>query len=339
MKVNGTLKRGLLLAGLVFFILLFLALKFTDSFSPSELKPQYLVFSFISALLILLCEALRFFSVSKILKGKNLSFREALAISFAGVFWARVTPGGAGGEPFQLYLMSKKGVNTGEGTAMIFVNAILSVTMRVILLLMIPFLLMLYSIPDVKLNLVSESLFLALIIGIVVLGILLYILFHPQIIILIGNYLLSRRFTIRILTIKRTKMYLDFIKIFIDDFQNLSKEWNQIDLLNIISAFFLIFGGWMLTALIPYFLLKSINIATSFPLIFILTIISRALTDFLPIPGSIGVQELSIATIFKTLVPFNFLWSFVFVWRILFYYLPLIITALVSYSLFFAEQS
>ena len=50
-------------------------------------------------------------------KYENFSFIEALKVAFVGVFFSAITPSSTGGQPMQLYLMSKKNISVGFGSA------------------------------------------------------------------------------------------------------------------------------------------------------------------------------------------------------------------------------
>ena len=50
-------------------------------------------------------------------KYKNFGFWEALKVSFVGVFFSAITPSSTGGQPMQLYLMAKKNISVGYGSA------------------------------------------------------------------------------------------------------------------------------------------------------------------------------------------------------------------------------
>ncbi len=50
-------------------------------------------------------------------KYKSFSFWEALKVAFVGVFFSAITPSSTGGQPMQLYLMAKKNLSVGFGSA------------------------------------------------------------------------------------------------------------------------------------------------------------------------------------------------------------------------------
>lgn len=50
-------------------------------------------------------------------KYKNFRFLDALKVSFVGVFFSAITPSSTGGQPMQLYLMAKKNISVGFGSA------------------------------------------------------------------------------------------------------------------------------------------------------------------------------------------------------------------------------
>lgn len=50
-------------------------------------------------------------------KYKDFSLVESLKVAFVGVFFSAITPSSTGGQPMQLYLMSKKNISVGFGSA------------------------------------------------------------------------------------------------------------------------------------------------------------------------------------------------------------------------------
>ena len=50
-------------------------------------------------------------------KYPNFSFFDAIKVSFVGVFFSAITPSSTGGQPMQLYLMAKKNISVGFGSA------------------------------------------------------------------------------------------------------------------------------------------------------------------------------------------------------------------------------
>lgn len=339
MKINGVLRRGFYVAVFAFMALLYLAVRFTESVVLKELSLKNLFLAVISGLSVLFCEGIRFYTTSRILKSKFISFIEAINISFVGMFFARLTPSGAGGEPFQIYLMSKRGVSSGEATAMILVNSVNSMVARVCLLIMVPIILLLYSSAGIEKALIGEALFLAFISGLIFISLLLYIFLHPQVITVTVQRIIKSFLRLRLLGTKRVESWLKSTEEFTEDFKKLSAKWNKKDWLFIIISFFLILLGWFFTALIPFHLLRGFKIPVTFPMVFLLTIIMRTTTDFIPMPGSVGVQEIGLIAFFKPMITTSYLWAFVFAWRVIFYYLPLILTSLVAVNNFLAVNT
>ncbi len=50
-------------------------------------------------------------------KYKSFGFWESLKVAFVGVFFSAITPSSTGGQPMQLYLMSKQNISVGYGSA------------------------------------------------------------------------------------------------------------------------------------------------------------------------------------------------------------------------------
>ena len=82
-----------------------------NSFNPWWILVAFAVFEFntiIDSIVTLIFVRSRY---------KNFKFIDALKVSFVGVFFSAITPSSTGGQPMQLYLMSKKNINVGFGSA------------------------------------------------------------------------------------------------------------------------------------------------------------------------------------------------------------------------------
>ena len=71
------------------------------------------------------------------MEGYKVSLNTATHFSFAGIYYANVTPGSSGGQPMQIYLMSQRsipaGVATSALTARYFFNQLTLVVMTLLL--------------------------------------------------------------------------------------------------------------------------------------------------------------------------------------------------------------
>lgn len=119
-KINGSLIFNLIVAALsIYFIYAFV---FTDGGLLDLLKsPSGINFAWIGvAILVFDCNIVLDGLVTLVyLRTQHPQFRfiDALKVACVGVFFGAVTPSNTGGQPMQLYLMSKMHVNVGFGSA------------------------------------------------------------------------------------------------------------------------------------------------------------------------------------------------------------------------------
>ena len=85
-------------------------------FSDLEINALYLIPAFLCFVAALLFETLKYHVLLKKLGGVS-SFKLAFETAVFGKYYDCVTPLGSGGQPFQIYHLSKSGVNTGASAA------------------------------------------------------------------------------------------------------------------------------------------------------------------------------------------------------------------------------
>lgn len=281
----------------------------------------YFLLALGASLGVVFFEVLRFFSITRIIKEVNLSVKESISISLSGIFFARITPGGAGGEPFQIYMMNKNGIKPGKGAAVLIINGIASMVSRLVLLSLLP-------VIAFRINLSVENISIALIFYFAGIILFLSILTYPHLISFGLNLMLTNYLAKRLFGEKWVKNTIGVLKQFFVDFRETSTQLKRRDWLFVSLTFTLIIFGWIMTVLVPFFVLKGLNYNPSIFLIFTYTLITRSLTDFIPTPGSTFVQEAGIALIFNQLVGDDSLWLFILMWRTMLFYLPLLVTGI-----------
>ncbi|MBT9164574.1 MAG: hypothetical protein DDT23_00576 [candidate division WS2 bacterium] len=312
---HSNFRKSLVLLGLVLIALIFFSVVHTPQAIINKINYFYFLLALGASSGVIFFEVLRFFSITRIIKEVNLSFKETIAISLSGIFFARITPGGAGGEPFQLYMMNKNGIKPGKGAAVLIINGITSMVSRLILLSLLP----------VFAFTIHLSIVIFYFAGIIL---SLFILTHPHLVSLALNLLLNNYWTKRLFGEKWVKNTIGVLIQFFADFRETSTQLKRRDWLFVSLTFTFIILGWIMTVLVPFFVLKGLSFNPPILLIFTYTLILRSLTDFIPTPGSTFVQEAGIALIFNQLVGEDSLWLFVLMWRIMLFYLPLLITGI-----------
>lgn len=118
------MKKGIImkLILILFLIILFIYLCFSDNGlidflkDPSRIDIGWILMAFFCQVInIILDSVLIYFFIHSI--DKKVKFRNAISCGLIGQFFCAVTPGSSGGQPMQVYVMSKKNIDTGTTTA------------------------------------------------------------------------------------------------------------------------------------------------------------------------------------------------------------------------------
>ncbi len=86
-----------------------------------SVDPYFIAICFICMILYYLFEA---FNANNLLRafGEKLSFFKSFNFSLIGAFYSAITPGGSGGEPMQVYYMSKDNVKVSHSTLALLIH-------------------------------------------------------------------------------------------------------------------------------------------------------------------------------------------------------------------------
>ncbi|MBT9144445.1 MAG: hypothetical protein DDT42_00286 [candidate division WS2 bacterium] len=318
---HSNFQKSLVLLFLVLIVLLIFSIMHTSRVIIDKVNYFYFLLALGASLGVIFFEVLRFISITRIIKEVILSVKNSIAISLSGIFFARITPAGVGGEPFKIYMMNKNGIKPGKGSAVLIVNGIVSLVSRLVLLSLLPVIVF-------RIHLPVENISMAMVFYFSGILLFLFILTHPHLINLTLNLLLSNYLVKRLFGEKWVKNTIGVVIQFFADFRETSAQLKRKDWLFVSLTFTFIISGWIMTVLVPFFVLKGLNFNPPFFLIFTYTLITRSLTDFIPTPGSAFVQEAGVALIFNQLVGEDSLWLFILMWRIMLFYLPLVITGI-----------
>lgn len=83
-----------------------------------SVKIEYLILALLSFLLYRIMEGLGFFYLFKCIN-KNLGLMTSISYSFIGYFFGQITPSGGGGQPGQIYYMTRDGVKLSEALSVL----------------------------------------------------------------------------------------------------------------------------------------------------------------------------------------------------------------------------
>lgn len=115
--------KKILINGGLFILIIFLTYKFVFSnlnfksifYHLSTFDSFYLMLAILAVFGMLAIETLIIKRNLKVL-GKNVRYRSCIKYTFAGNFFSAITPAATGGQPMQVYLMKKEGIETDKST-------------------------------------------------------------------------------------------------------------------------------------------------------------------------------------------------------------------------------
>jgi len=290
-----------------------------------ELDPRFLLLALLFHLSALCFWALRIQKMSKSL-GYSVGFRHCLNMVFANLLVAAITPSQAGGEPVRIHELYRADVSLGDATAIVIMERVLDG----IVLAVIgggAMLLLAGHWSNLRMD-IATPLILSwvLITGFVL--VFVYSVRKPEML----KSLLKRIsvwFTKR-WQAKRIDEFMENIDSEVDNFHNTlalfvgrakgGLFWG--------AGFTVLF--WTFEFLIASFLLMGLGQEPFFAESFVAQIII-AIVMMIPLtPGSSGIAELTASSIYGIFVPSSIVGVFVVLWRIILYYVNIIIGVLSS---------
>ena len=321
-KLKG--KLNIILLVLVTIIVLYISLK-DDFFEVIDgLKKLNIFWMIIAVILTIGYYYFRSLSLYTFVKKfKNIEFKKILKISFITQFFDGVTPSSSGGQPYQIYALSKENITIVDSTNIAIQNFIVYQIALILLGLVA-------VISNNYLNLFSNvgNIKKLILLGFIINVIVIIGLFSLAFMRKLNKMIVSLIIKIFGKLIKDKEKFIKDANEYIDKFH----DWALILLKNkkdFIKTIIYNFIGLALMYVIPLVILyglndyKSLNIYT--------TIISSAhvmlIGSFIPIPGASGGIEYAFTQFYGVFISDSTLTLVMLLWRTITYYLGVIIGA------------
>ncbi|MDY6964548.1 MAG: flippase-like domain-containing protein [Halobacteriota archaeon] len=278
--------------------------------SLANVKPQYLLLAIVFHLLAMVAWGMRI-KVMCGAVGSKISFLDSMKVIIPSLFAACITPSKFGGEPVRIYLLNKKGISYGDATAVVVGERLLD---AVFLGIAMPISLFIFK--DYY-NVVQLPVFIpAVIFFILLMSILIYIVTKPEKI---------KNFSSRFAHFLRLDRYIDRIRTEIDDFH--ASFWRfvregkrSLSVGMVLTALF-----WLLDLVIASLILIGLGLNAKWIASLAAQVIMAVFITIPLTPGSSGIAELGIASLYSVLMPASMLGVFTLTWRFVTYYINLII--------------
>jgi uncharacterized protein (TIRG00374 family) len=251
-------------------------------------------------------------------------YRDAFKSSMVGQFFSAITPFATGGQPMQIYLMSKQGVSPGISTAALIQRFLVyqtSITAYSALAILVQ---MNYFKETLSPVMWGFALFGFASQGFVILMLLLFS-FNRR----LTHGLLKLAFTLlaKLHIIKNPEERIEGLESQLSNFHESNKELFRNRRLLVESY---VLTAVQLTAMfiIPYCVYRSFHLygAPVTDMVCSQAFVTMA-SCFIPLPGAAGASELSFAGFFRNFFPEESLTSAMLVWRIITYYAVILFTA------------
>lgn len=283
----------------------------------------FLIMAIFCNLINLLIDAFLIYILTKS-SHKSYKFRSAFRCSMTGQFFSAVTPFSTGGQPMQIYLMSKQGVEPGVSTSMLVQKFLVyQSTLTTYSALSI---LLLFNFLGQSMNsiMMSFAIFGFLSQGFVIFLLLLFS-FNKKLthLTLSGGAKLLSKFKL----IKNPKQKIDELEKQLITFHESNKELFKNRKLLLISY---VLTTVQLTAIfiIPYCIYRAFNLYGAKPIDMICSQAFVTMTScFIPLPGAAGASEVSFVGFFSMYFSPETIKSAVLLWRIITYYSVILFTA------------
>lgn len=252
--------------------------------------------------------------------GGHQSFYEAFKITMIGQFFSGITPFASGGQPMQLYLLTKQKIPVGKGTSALMSKFIVYQGTLVVYAVVLLILKAKFFIQNIN------NLFLLVIIGFgvnaVVIGALIFLSRSKD----MNKTILAKliRFAHKIKLIKDPDKLLLKIENEVEEFHENAVQLRQNKIL-LFNTIFLTVVQLTLYFLVPYFIYRSFGLSEAGMInIISATAFVLMITAFVPIPGGSGGAEGGFYLIFGLFFIGKYILTAVILWRVMTYYVWII---------------
>lgn len=264
--------------------------------------------------------ALRYMSLINSVE-KKLTFIEALQLHLSYYFAAGITPTSAGGEPLEIYLLSKKNITIGQVTALSLLRYTLNIlTFATVTPIILYFYSFLFPNKIIKDLIRYSSLLLAFIVGIFLIS-----LYKPRPVKkVIAKFLLKISHFPFLKNIHPYKIIRIVYKT-VDDFHKTLWSFMKDKKIVLLKFSILNILSWLTYFLIAPLILKGFGLKIYLFNLILIQIPIFFLLFYVPTPGGSGASELLFSLVFAPYVPKYILGIFIIIWRLLTHYFTLII--------------
>lgn len=256
----------------------------------------------------------------------NISYFRSLKIAIIGQYYSAITPFSTGGQPVQVYLMSKDDISVPRGSLILF-NKFVIYQMAVTIYSLVMFILKLtFVFTEAKAAL--PFVIIGFVINLIVLVGIILLFYKPEWVKVIVLYVYKLLYKINI--IKDLNKYVERLDKAMDEYllsiERIKESRKKSFMLLILTMVQLTFY-FSITYFV--YLALGLNEATFVDIIAIQSLVYMA-ASYIPTPGTAGTSEGGYYLLFKPLFNKNLIMYALLLWRAISYYFRIIFTGLVT---------
>ncbi len=259
-----------------------------------------------------------------------VGFRDLMSVEASGVFFMRLTPGGAGVIPSQIYRLTRAGLPLADASALQFVRFTLyeageGIFAAIMLLFCGDYFLKTFAdVTILGLNVTLIGIFMFAFKFVQVGGVLLLCLL-PGPIQKLGTLGLRLGRSLHILNEERYEKYLDVVNTqvtsFSQAFRSAASQWHVLPVVELLTLLQL---GCMYA--LPYFVLRSFGLEADLLICLASGSMVELLVNAIPLPGGAGGAEVGFTYLFQNMFGWHLSAGLV-IWRSVEYLMPVLIAA------------
>ena len=255
---------------------------------------------------------------------KKYTFKQAIKATVIGQFYSVITPGAVGGQPMQLYCMSKQGVDGGVASSCLLQKFLVYQTTITFYSLIAMLCNMSLFYGDLKNLMLSLALF-GFLSHLVVVVFMFIFSFNKKLASSIINFFF--RLLTKIKIIKNPEEKKEKLEEQMEFFHESNSKLYENKKLLVASCALTILQLTFLFS-IPYMIYRSFNLTGANPADMITAqAFVTMVSSFMPLPGGSGAAEGSFYVFFKLFFTENIIKSAILIWRIITYFMNVIVFA------------
>lgn len=287
-----------------------------------SIKPVYLVLAVAAAISFICAEGWVIWYLMHALD-KKTRLLSCMKYSFIGFFFSGITPSASGGQPAQVYYMSREGKKLSDCTVVLMTVAV--IYKFVLVLMGIGILLFAHQELAGYLGAYLYVYYLGLLLNIILVVLLLFVMIRPKVfqkMVFRIEVLLVRIHILKASEVRRKKL---------EEFVNCYRQTIQFFLKNkhrIVAAILFTIVQRVSVVVLTYFIYLGFSLrGTSAMTVMILQASVYVAVEILPLPGAQGITEMMYRKIFAQVFPGNFLTASMCVTRSINFYFLMILSA------------